>query len=150
MRLRAGFCPVVGLASVSFSKCLQALFVASIGMLLGKTMFQFLPTWLTCTRCLAGRVALKSCHGKYLDTGSNGLPTNNGQDPTQVTWELSEQGQGVYSLSSPDGQYLQAVPPNGDDQQVFLTNECGQSESWQVESLSGATDALDNVEGRFF
>jgi hypothetical protein len=97
-----------------------------------------------------GRVALKSCHGKYLDTDGNGLPTNNAQDPNQVTWELSQQGQDVYSLSSPDGQYLQAVPPNGDEQQVFLTNGCGQSETWQVEPLSSATDALDNVEGRFF
>lgn len=95
-------------------------------------------------------MTLKSCHGKYLDTDGNGLPTNNAQDPNQVTWEMSEVGQGAYSLCSPDGQYLQAVPPNGEEQQVLLTNGCGQSETWQVEPMSGAADALDSVEGRFF
>jgi hypothetical protein len=98
-----------------------------------------------------GRVALRSCHGKYLDTdGSSGLPTNNSQDPNQVTWELAEQGNGAYSLSAPDGQYLQAIPPNGDQQQVLLTNQCGQSESWQIEPMSSVTDTVDDVEGRFF
>ncbi|KAG0584939.1 hypothetical protein M758_3G245500 [Ceratodon purpureus] len=98
-----------------------------------------------------GRVALKSCHGKYLDTDeSSGLPTNNSQDPNQVTWELAEQGNGVYSLGAPDGQYLQAVPPNGEEQQVLLTNQCGQSESWQIEPMSSVTGAIDNAEGRFF
>lgn len=98
----------------------------------------------------AGRVALKSCHNKYLDTDGQGLPTNNAQDPNQATWELVERDQGIYSIRSPDGQFLQAVAPNGDEQQVLLSDRCGRAEVWQIEQLSNVTGTIDDVEGKFF
>jgi len=98
-----------------------------------------------------GRVALKSCHGKYLDTDGNGLPTNNSQEPNQgATWELVEQGQGTYGLCSPDGQWLQAIPPQDNEQQVLLTSQQGNQETWEVAPMSGVMGDIDRVEGNFF
>jgi hypothetical protein len=97
----------------------------------------------------AGRVAFKSCHGKYLDSDGQ-LPTNNAQDPSQYSWELEERDQGIYSIRSQDGQYLQAVQPNGEQQQVLLADRIGRAEVWQLESLGDVTGTLDRVEGHFF